>query len=290
MFIPVSFLCLKETYAPVLLEKKAKGLAKANDEPRYRSKLEDNQSVSEKFKAAIIRPLKLLITVPIVTLMAFYAAVVYGMLYLLIATFTFVFQDSYGFDQGTVGLTFLPAGIGMMIGVATFGPLSDFMIRRAQATGKELVPEIRVNPMMALPCATILPLGLFLYGWAAEKRVHFIVPMLGVVFFSIGLMGVMVSHPTTHLWNLHCLTKKQMCSQNYLLDTFPRHAASVTAAITVLRSLLGALLPLGGLQMYNTLGLGWGNSLLAFIAVAMIPIPLLFFIFGARIRKRSNLK
>lgn len=82
----------------------------------------------------------------------------------------------------------------------------------------------------------------------------------------------------------------QFCVQNYLLDTYPLYAASVTAAMAVLRSLLGALLPLGGLEMYNALGLGWGNSLLGFISLALIPIPIAFFIFGERIRGRFNPK
>lgn len=79
-----------------------------------------------------------------------------------------------------------------------------------------------------------------------------------------------------------------MCIQNYLLDTFPRYAASVTAALAVLRSLAGALLPLAGLEMYNALGLGWGNSLLGFLSAAMIPLPLLFYLYGARLRAKSN--
>ena len=81
-----------------------------------------------------------------------------------------------------------------------------------------------------------------------------------------------------------------MCIQNYLLDSYPLHAASVTAALAVLRSLAGALLPLGGLDMYNALGLGWGNSLLGFIALAMVPIPLVFYLFGARLRKKVDVK
>lgn len=60
--------------------------------------------------------------------------------------------------------------------------------------------------------------------------------------------------------------------------------------MAVLRSLLGALLPLGGLEMYNALGLGWGNTLLGFIALGLIPIPLAFFVFGERIRGRFNPK
>ena len=75
-----------------------------------------------------------------------------------------------------------------------------------------------------------------------------------------------------------------MAIQNYLLDTYPIYAASVTAAIAVLRSVLAAFLPLGALEMYNVLGLGWGNSLLAFISLALVPIPVVFFLFGERIR------
>ena len=73
--------------------------------------------------------------------------------------------------------------------------------------------------------------------------------------------------------------------QTYLVDAFTLHAASALAANTVLRSLVGALLPLAGQKMYDTLGLGWGNSLLAFIAVAMCPIPWIFYRYGERIRK-----
>lgn len=72
--------------------------------------------------------------------------------------------------------------------------------------------------------------------------------------------------------------------QTYLIDAFTIHAASAIAANTVLRSLCGALLPLAGPKMYATLGLGWGNSLLGFVAVAMLPIPWLFYKYGERIR------
>jgi len=73
--------------------------------------------------------------------------------------------------------------------------------------------------------------------------------------------------------------------QTYLVDAFTTYAASALAANAVLRSLLGALLPLAGQRMYATLGLGWGNSLLAFIALAMCPIPWFFYRYGERIRK-----
>lgn len=71
----------------------------------------------------------------------------------------------------------------------------------------------------------------------------------------------------------------------YLIDTFgAAAAASAIAANTVLRSIAGTFLPLAGPRMYQTLGLGWGNSLLGFLAVAFIPLPWVFVVYGERIR------
>lgn len=71
---------------------------------------------------------------------------------------------------------------------------------------------------------------------------------------------------------------------SYLIDAFTIHSASAIAANTVVRSLVGALLPLAGPSMYEALGLGWGNSLLGFLALAMAPIPILFWKYGERLR------
>ncbi|KAH6648263.1 major facilitator superfamily domain-containing protein [Truncatella angustata] len=270
LFIPVSYFFLRETFGPVLLEQRAQRLRMETGNPDLHNKYAGRTTPTEQLRLAMIRPIKLLVVTPIVTLNALYVAITYGILYLLIATFSFVYTGQYGFDEGTSGLTFLPAGIGMMIGVTGFGLISDNIVKRNQAAGVTHKPEVRLPPLLTIPSGLTLPVGLFIYGWATDKVVHWIVPMIGVVIFTAGLMGVMMS------------------VQNYLLDTYPKYAASTTAALTVLRSLLGALLPLGGLQMYNTLGLGWGNSLLAFVSLALVPIPLVFFIFGERIRNRFN--
>ena len=107
----------------------------------------------------------------------------------------------------------------------------------------------------------------FLYGWTADKHIFWFVPILGTGLVGLGLLATF------------------MPIQTYLVDAFTIYAASALAANTVLRSLVGALLPLAGQKMYATLGLGWGNSLLAFIALAMCPIPVIFYKYGERIRK-----
>jgi hypothetical protein len=193
IFVPVSYLFLKETFPPVLLEKKTRRLRNETGNPDLRSKLAGRTTPKEQFKLAVVRPMKLLLVTPIVTLNALYVAITYGILYLLITTFSFVYTGQYGFDEGTSGLTFLPAGLGMMIGVVTFGQLTDAMVKRNKAAGVAHKPETRLAPTLTIPSGLTLPVGLFIYGWTTDKGVHWIVPMIGVVIFTAGLMGIMVS-------------------------------------------------------------------------------------------------
>ena len=76
----------------------------------------------------------------------------------------------------------------------------------------------------------------------------------------------------------------------YLVHTYGRYSASAIAASKVLQSIGGALLPLAGEPLYNRLGLGWGNSLIAFIALSFSPVPLLFFKYGKTLRKMGNVQ
>lgn len=73
--------------------------------------------------------------------------------------------------------------------------------------------------------------------------------------------------------------------QTYLVDAFTIFAASALAGNMMVRSVMASVLPLAAPQMYARLGYGWGNSLLAFLALAMIPVPALLMIYGERMRK-----
>ena len=54
---------------------------------------------------------------------------------------------------------------------------------------------------------------------------------------------------------------------------------------TFFRSILGTFLPLAGPPLYTSLGLGWGNSVLGFIAVALVPIPILLYRYNVLISR-----
>ena len=123
-----------------------------------------------------------------------------------------------------------------------------------------------------LPGTLLMPVGLFVYGWTAQYRVHWIAPNIGVLVFAAG-----------------CIVCFQ-CIQTYLVDAYTRFAASAIAAATVLRSLFGFAFPLFAPYMYARLDYGWGNSLLAFLGGALGgPAPLRFWYFGPSMRERSRL-
>jgi hypothetical protein len=65
---------------------------------------------------------------------------------------------------------------------------------------------------------------------------------------------------------------------SYLVNAFETQAASALVANT-LRSILSAVFPLAGRGMYSTLEIGWGNSLLGFIALALCPGPIVVYIY-----------
>lgn len=75
---------------------------------------------------------------------------------------------------------------------------------------------------------------------------------------------------------------------NYLIDAYTIFAASVLAANSVLRSIFGAVFPLFTTYMYNGLGIHWASCIPAFLSVACIPFPFLFYKYGPAIRKRCK--
>lgn len=220
--------------------------------------------------SAIIRPMKMLLLLPPVTVMCCYVAIVYGLLYLLFTTFTFVYEDIYGFNSRSAGLSFIAGGVGNILGLLFTGFLSDRIIGNKKSHGTSPRAEDRLNLIITVPSAILLPLGLIMYGWTADKGVHWIAPMIGTGIMGFGMMGIYMS------------------VQTYLVDAYSAHAASVTAANAVLRSVLGAVVPLFGLELYDALGLGWGNTLLGLILVALAPVLWAFSVFGERIRNNPK--
>ncbi|KAH8682624.1 bicyclomycin resistance protein [Xylariales sp. PMI_506] len=277
----VMVLVMKETYHPVILQRKVERLKKETGNNELRSKLDIGLSPMDYFKRGIIRPLKMIVFSPIVLILSVYVAITYGYLYLMFTSMTEVFEEYYGFGTNLVGLSFIGLGVGSLVGVGIFSGTSDKHIQKKAAEADAAAvaagrPKEGMKPEYRLPTlpigAVCLPVGLFLYGWTAEYRVHWIVPIIGTGIIGAGNLIIF------------------MCLQLYLVDAFTIYAASAIAANTVVRSVAGAVLPLCGLQMYARLGIGWGNSLLGFISLLLIPSTFLIMKYGETLRKKFVIK
>ncbi|KAK1961646.1 major facilitator superfamily transporter [Colletotrichum sublineola] len=262
----IAFFVLKETYPRVLLERKAARIRKETGNPSYRSSLAPDYTPGELFRRSIVRPMRLLLCCPFVTVLCAYVAILYGTLYLLFATYSFVFTEVYGFSTVAVGLVFLPGGLATLLGAFYIGAFSDRTLKRRAVARGFNAPEDRLAPIITLPGALAFPAGLFAYGWLVEGHVHWAAPLAGTAVTGFGSILVFTG------------------IQTYLIDAFEVYAASAVGANAVLRGIAGAVIPLSGLGLYERLGWGWGNSLLAFLALAFAPLPLLYGVYGSRIR------
>ncbi|XWX01705.1 hypothetical protein V2A60_009734 [Cordyceps javanica] len=266
-----SSLTYPETYAPVLLRKRAAKLSKMTGKV-YVSKFDAHgppQNAVALFKVSITRPWILLIKEPIVLLTSIYIAIIYGTLYLCFAAFPIVFQLGRGWGPGIGGLAFIGIAVGM-VSATLYAIFDNRRYRRVAATYPKGVapPEERLPP--AILGSVLLPVGLFWFAWTNGPEIHWAVSIVGSAFFAAGILLVFLA------------------LLNYLIDSYVIYAASVLAANSVLRSLFGAAFPLFTTYMYKDLGIHWASSIPAFLALACLPCPFLFYKYGAKIRARCK--
>ncbi|KZL75808.1 fluconazole resistance protein 1 [Colletotrichum incanum] len=264
----ISVIFMHETFEPILLKRKAVSLRKTTGNNRLRARTSDENAIQlKRLGQAVARPTKMLLFSPIILLISLYCALMFGLTYLLYTTFPTVFQDQYGWGPSLAGLAYLGLAVGMIISVGVIGAVSDKQVKEAKKPGSQMRPEIRL--LLSVWTAPIVSVGFFWYGWSAQGDVHWIIPVLGTSVIGFGSFMIL------------------MPSQVYLVDAFGAEtSASALAANTFMRSLFGAFLPLAGPPLYEALGLGWGNSLLAFISLVFVPVPFLFFKYGERLRGR----
>jgi MFS family permease len=187
-----------------------------------------------------------------------------------LSTFPSLWENTYHENVGIGGLNYISLGIGFFLGTQICAPINDRIYRKLKMRNNNIGrPEFRV-PLM-IPGACLVPIGLFIYGWTSYFKTHWIAPNIGAAIFAAGtIIGF-------------------QCTQTYIVDAYTRYAASAVGAATVLRSLAGFGFPLFAPYMYRSLGLGWGNSLLGFLAIGLgIPAPLLLWKYGETLRSRST--
>ncbi|KAH3679704.1 hypothetical protein WICMUC_000772 [Wickerhamomyces mucosus] len=263
---------LEETYAPTLLKQKAKKLRKltGNENLHTIYDIATGETIFDKFYTNFTRPISLLFTHPMVFGLGIFMAITYGCLYILVTAFPTVWSKIYGFSAGGSGLMYLSFLIGYMVGIATFQRYSDkyynYLIKKNNGIRK---PEYRLPGLLLSGILT--PIGLFWFGWAAEKRQQYVFVATGAAIFGFSMIGVFY------------------CVQGYLIEMNPRFSASSIAAASIFRSFMGFGFPLFAPSMFDKIGYGWSFSIFGFIALATgIPFSLYLYLNGESLRNWAN--
>ncbi|KAK4034418.1 major facilitator superfamily domain-containing protein [Parachaetomium inaequale] len=267
-------LFVPETYHPVLLKNKAQRLRKTTGDDRWRAPIEKStKSVAKTVAYSLLRPFQILVFEPMVLILNVYTAVLLGLLYLFFGAFPLIFRTNHGFNLWQVGLTFMGLLVSMTIACLStpyWTRLRHAMVaKRLKETGVlKDEPEDQLPPVIF--GAPLITGGLFWFGFTTYPGIHWIVPIIGSGVFGLGMSLAFTGVFT------------------FLVDAYPRYAASALASNALIRCSFAAAFPLFGIQMYEALGFQWATGLVAFVTLALMPFPYIFFRYGKRIRARSR--
>ncbi|KAK7988460.1 kinesin motor domain-containing protein [Apiospora arundinis] len=127
-------------------------------------------------------------------------------------------------------------------------------------TGK-VPPEATARVMII--GAILTPIGQLVFSWTClPVSIHWAIPIAFGIPFGAGN------------------TISFIYGSNYLAGAYGVYAASALAGNAVTRSLFGGTLPPRG-------AVHWAGTLMGLLEVAMIPIPIIFYKYGERIRAKS---
>lgn len=259
-------LFMPETFAPILLERKAKHLRKTTGDERYRSPHEmAHITAAARLKIAMTRPF-LMATEPIIMLWTLYLTIIYIILFTFLDGYPYIYQETYGISQGLTNVIF----IAMDAGVASILVAVPFIYRHTahKIKAKQSTPEVRL--WYAMIAAPTIPISLFWMGWTARPSISIWSPMIASFLFGYGTTGVFIS---TYM---------------YIIDSYEMYSASALTFVAVVRYIAAGGMTVAGLPIYEGLGVAYTCTILACASAVMVPVPYVLYRYGRHVRSKSK--
>lgn len=215
------------------------------------------------------RPLKLLFTEPIVFSASLMGGTAMAIIYLLTEALPHIYEAK-GFNHQQSSLPFLAIGLGFILNIP--GRLVDVRaVNELRRNDCFIAPEYKLSGLKF--AAPVLAGALWWFAWTIPpsiQGVHWIVSVLALLGIGYGRSEIMI-----------ILT-------GYLADSYSAYTGSAFAAWGLVRSVLSAVFPLFAPAMFDNLGANVGVSVLAATMTVFIIVPILFRIYGKRLRERSK--
>ncbi|OHW92932.1 major facilitator superfamily transporter [Colletotrichum incanum] len=246
---------------------------------------EERASLAKLVSASVWRPFHLLFTEPVVFFFSVWCAFAWAVLYCTFGSIPLVLSRTRNLDIEQSGYFFIAMIVGSVVATVV-GVLQDKLLRLPQWRASSPVgdssrfwlfmrrrfPAEAPESRLYFTCisATLLPAGLFLFGFTAKQEFHWIAPAFGIGLATWGIYSV------------------YLATFNYFADIYHKYASSALAAQSCCRNILGGVFPLVTGALFRNLGEEHAGSLLGSIATGLTVIPWALVFFGQRIRARSK--
>lgn len=269
-------LLLPETFAPILLAKRAHRLSEETG-LHYVSALHVSDadgrstgSARSSLATALSRPFLLAAKEPIIALLALYQAVIFGTLYFMFAALPLIYSEIFGWPPEQSGLSFLGVMVGMAFSVAfSLWDNSRYMRMLTRLRQQDAAPPEARLPACCLGGVCIV-VGLLWCAWTATSTCPWLLNLAAGVPFGFGIVLVTIG------------------STNYLVDAYTIYAASALTVCICGRAILGAVFPLFVRSLFASIGIWWGQLIPAVLSLLCLPFPFVFYRFGPAIRSRCR--
>jgi DHA1 family multidrug resistance protein-like MFS transporter len=285
------FLFLPETYPETILLRRAQRLRALTGNQHLKAQSEINQAqrtFNDMVVEALWRPIQLIALDPAIVSQVknclvvvhctnsistqayadIYIALCYAIFYSFFEVFPLVYVARYGFNSGELGLVFLSIAVGVVISIAGYYAYLYYVVEPEIRNHGMGSPERRLIP--ALFSSFLVPIGLFIFAWTGDGKIHWIVSCIGIV---INMIGVFILF---------------QCVFVYLPMVYPAYAGSLFAGNDTMRSTLAAAAILFSRPMFLGLGVGGGVSLLAGLTTLCIGGIFILFFYGEKLRAKSR--
>ncbi|KAI9298971.1 MFS general substrate transporter [Neoconidiobolus thromboides FSU 785] len=221
---------------------------------------------SFKFNGMLFNPFKSLYYLRYinVALGSFYTAIIFASYYAVSTSQNRAMFNNYHLTASTTGLTFLSLGVGNITGSICGGRVSDLLLKRAIKRSKDnkAHPEIRLYSSFIGAISILIGLGL--NGWFIQYQFH-----LGLVLFAQFLIGFGMTYAFG-------------CTSTYLIDLYPRFAASITSASNSVRMIASGIIVTLNSIILDKLDYGWTFTMFAFMHGVGIAILIVLIAFSSK--------
>ncbi|KAI7273965.1 MFS general substrate transporter [Hortaea werneckii] len=268
-FVVLALPTIPESLAPIILREKAARLRFETKNWALHSRLEEEPvKMGALLRKYGLKPMQMIVMEPILIAMTLYISLVYGILYLIFFAFPFSFEYDRGFEFGVSSLPFVAVFIGVLIACGYMCWETRVIFTPKLVKAKKPIPEERLPSMML--GSVVLVIGMFWFAWTSYPSINPWPQIISGAFIGAGIIGVF------------------MPAVIYLVDVYLFDANSALAANALVRSFVAAAFPLFSTYMYQDLGTQWASCLLAFLCLALVPFPIVFYFYGKKIRSKSK--